>query len=368
MGSPSASIFVVASLLLLSPSTALSEDQRMEASTAPPSGGARRRLPFYFVPATLPGQEAWTDTMVRDITTTRSITNQLPLGFLTKNSGKKENGIQPRQYNRTRRDQPGARSPAIGDAGAKGFDGQTQTSTRPLQDSSSPGILVHSVRVLGDTDHSVVLAWRVGPINWDMRRSHGTDGIIGPTEEIRARDPDGEREGRTENEEGGSTVKERGTGRGTGRRGRMGAPGSGGFSILYARLGEQQMRRLRVPPDHTRATVPGLEPYAPYVACVVTRSGIGRRWQHMPRREQCVVFSTDEAAHAAGTQRFINAVVACVAGVISAPLAALLCCSAVKRRCRRMYGQRFQGTGRCGRGKGAGGEGSRNVMLEGVPV
>ncbi|CAM9349655.1 unnamed protein product [Lampetra planeri] len=305
MGSASASIFVVASLLLLlSPSTALSEDQRMEASTAPPSGGARvggRR-------------ESW-----RLQSCSKAVAPHMPMAL----------------------------------------DGQ---------DSSSPGILVHSVRVLGDTDHSVVLAWRVGPMNGDMRRSHGADGIIGPTEEIRARDPDGEREGRTENEEGGSTVKERGTGRGTGRRGRMGAPGSAGFSILYARLGEQQMRRLHVPPDHTRATVPGLEPYVPYVACVVTRSGIGRRWQHMPRREQCVVFSTDEAAHAASTQRFINAVVACVAGVISAPLAALLCCGAVKRRCRRMYGQRFQGTGRCGRGKGAGGEGSRNVMLEGVPV
>lgn len=133
--------------------------------------------------------------------------------------------------------------------------------------------VVRSVKVIGDTDHTVSLNWRA------------------PT-----------------------------------------ATNTTEFSVLYAIFGERDMRRLNVGAGRNRITIDGLVPKTKYIACVCVKGLI-------PKKEQCVIFSTDEAASASGTQKLINVVVITVACVIAVPLTLIVCCGALKKRCQKLLGQ-----------------------------
>lgn len=133
--------------------------------------------------------------------------------------------------------------------------------------------VVRSVKVIGDTDHTVSLNWRA------------------PT-----------------------------------------ATNTTEFSILYAIFGERDMRRINVGAGRNRITIDGLVPKTKYIACVCVKGLI-------PKKEQCVIFSTDEAASASGTQKLINVVVITVACVIAVPLTLIVCCGALKKRCQKLLGR-----------------------------
>ncbi|XP_060745307.1 leucine-rich repeat, immunoglobulin-like domain and transmembrane domain-containing protein 1 [Tachysurus vachellii] len=105
------------------------------------------------------------------------------------------------------------------------------------------------------------------------------------------------------------------------------------FSVLYAVFGERDMRRINVGPGKHRVTIEGLVPKTKYIACVCVKGLI-------PKKEQCVIFSTDEAASASGTQKLINVVVITVACVIAVPLTLIVCCGALKRRLQKLMGRR----------------------------
>ncbi|XP_018593552.1 leucine-rich repeat, immunoglobulin-like domain and transmembrane domain-containing protein 1a [Scleropages formosus] len=152
----------------------------------------------------------------------------------------------------------------------KGF-GNLAANTSSLQ--QYPERMVRSVKVIGDTDHTVSL-------NWKAPAAKNT------------------------------TV----------------------FSVLYAIFGERDMRRINVSPGQSRITIEGLVPKTKYIACVCVKGLI-------PKKEQCVIFSTDEAANATGTQKLINAVVITVACVIAVPLTVIVCCGALKRRCKKLLGK-----------------------------
>ncbi|XP_004641278.1 leucine-rich repeat, immunoglobulin-like domain and transmembrane domain-containing protein 1 [Octodon degus] len=100
------------------------------------------------------------------------------------------------------------------------------------------------------------------------------------------------------------------------------------FSVLYAVFGQRDMQRVTVQPGMTSVTIQGLTPKTKYVACVCARGQV-------PRKEQCVIFSTDEVAEAEGTQRLINMVVISVAATTALPPTLLVCCGALRRRCRK---------------------------------
>lgn len=133
--------------------------------------------------------------------------------------------------------------------------------------------IVRSVKVIGDTDHTVSLNWRA------------------PT-----------------------------------------ATNATEFSVLYAIFGERDMRRINVGAGKNRITIDGLVPKTKYIACVCVKGLI-------PKKEQCVIFSTDEAASASGTQKLINVVVITVACVIAVPLTLIVCCGALKKRCQKLLGR-----------------------------
>uniref|UniRef100_A0A8D1EV54 Leucine rich repeat, Ig-like and transmembrane domains 1 n=1 Tax=Sus scrofa TaxID=9823 RepID=A0A8D1EV54_PIG len=97
------------------------------------------------------------------------------------------------------------------------------------------------------------------------------------------------------------------------------------FSVLYTVFGQRDMQRVVVQPGKTTVTIRGLVPKIKYVACVCVQGLV-------PRKEQCIIFSTDEVADAEATQRLINVVVISVAAVIALPLTLLVCCSALRRR------------------------------------
>ncbi|KAM5236003.1 leucine-rich repeat, immunoglobulin-like domain and transmembrane domain-containing protein 1 [Ctenodactylus gundi] len=100
------------------------------------------------------------------------------------------------------------------------------------------------------------------------------------------------------------------------------------FSVLYAIFGQRDMQRMTVQPGKTSVTIEGLKPKTKYVACVCARGLV-------PRKEQCVIFSTDKVADAEGTQRLINMVVISVAATIALPPTLLVCCGVIRRRCRK---------------------------------
>ncbi|KAM4525151.1 leucine-rich repeat, immunoglobulin-like domain and transmembrane domain-containing protein 1b [Odontesthes bonariensis] len=104
------------------------------------------------------------------------------------------------------------------------------------------------------------------------------------------------------------------------------------FSVLYAVFGERDMRRINVGAGKNRITIEGLVPKTKYIACVCVKGLI-------PKKEQCVIFSTDEAASASSTQKLINVVVITVACVIAVPLTLIVCCGALKKRCQKMMGR-----------------------------
>ncbi|CAN9499765.1 unnamed protein product [Ophioblennius macclurei] len=105
------------------------------------------------------------------------------------------------------------------------------------------------------------------------------------------------------------------------------------FSVLYAVFGERDMRKINVGAGQNRVTIDGLVPRTKYIACVCVKGLI-------PKKEQCVIFSTDEAASATGTQRLINVIVITVACVIAVPLTVIVCCGALKRRIQKYWGKK----------------------------
>ncbi|XP_029466560.1 leucine-rich repeat, immunoglobulin-like domain and transmembrane domain-containing protein 1 [Rhinatrema bivittatum] len=134
--------------------------------------------------------------------------------------------------------------------------------------------LVRALKVIGDTDHSISLAWKAPP-----------------TKNVTS------------------------------------------FNILYAIFGEKDMHRINVEPRKTKITIDGLMPKTKYIACVCMKGLI-------PRKEQCIIFSTDEAASAGGTQKLINLVVISVACVIAVPLTLVVCCGELKRHCKKCLGRK----------------------------
>ncbi|KAF7220306.1 leucine-rich repeat, immunoglobulin-like domain and transmembrane domain-containing protein 1a [Nothobranchius furzeri] len=105
------------------------------------------------------------------------------------------------------------------------------------------------------------------------------------------------------------------------------------FSVLYAVFGERDMRKINVRAGQNRVTIDGLVPRTKYIACVCVKGLI-------PKKEQCVIFSTDEAASATGTQKLINVIVITVACVIAVPLTVIVCCGALKRRIKKYWGKK----------------------------
>ena len=137
--------------------------------------------------------------------------------------------------------------------------------------------IVRSVKVIGDTDHTVSLNWRAPT-------------AINTTE----------------------------------------------FSVLYAVFGERDMRRINVGAGKNRITIDGLVPKTKYIACVCVKGLI-------PKKEQCVIFSTDEAASASGTQKLINVVVITVACVIAVPLTLIVLLRGAKEALPKAAGAAGQG-------------------------
>lgn len=160
-----------------------------------------------------------------------------------------------------------------------GIDGLLETNLSNLAANTSslqqdPDRVVRSVKVIGDTDHTVCLNWRAPK-----------------------------------------------------------AKNTTAFSVLYAIFGERDMRRINVNPGNNRITIEGLMPKTKYIACVCVKGLI-------PKKEQCVIFSTDAAASANGTQKLINVVVITVACVIAVPLTVIVCCGALKRKIQKFLGKK----------------------------
>ncbi|XP_043911555.1 leucine-rich repeat, immunoglobulin-like domain and transmembrane domain-containing protein 1 [Protopterus annectens] len=148
--------------------------------------------------------------------------------------------------------------------------GGYKSTLNPTSNQQEQENLIRSVKVIGDTEHSITLAWK---------SPYGKNTTI--------------------------------------------------FNVLYAVFGERNMNKITGDPGKTIIKIEGLEPKTKYIACVCGKGLI-------PKKENCAIFSTDEAVTAGGTQKLINVVVISVACVIAVPLTLVVCCGALKRHCKKL--------------------------------
>nr|DBA28884.1 TPA: hypothetical protein GDO54_009172 [Pyxicephalus adspersus] len=61
---------------------------------------------------------------------------------------------------------------------------------------------------------------------------------------------------------------------------------SSSLTVLYSKYGEEEMLRLSTDPSKNKVTIDGLQPGTKYMACVCPKAA-------RPKKDQCIVFSTD---------------------------------------------------------------------------
>ncbi|XP_007668337.2 leucine-rich repeat, immunoglobulin-like domain and transmembrane domain-containing protein 3 isoform X2 [Ornithorhynchus anatinus] len=92
-----------------------------------------------------------------------------------------------------------------------------------------------------------------------------------------------------------------------------GTTDSPAVTVFYSRYGEGDMLPLSTDPSKSKITIDGLKPGIRYVACVCPRGAA-------PRKDQCVIFSTDQMNEESGGPVSLLAVASGIACVLVLPL------------------------------------------------
>ncbi|XP_030048381.1 leucine-rich repeat, immunoglobulin-like domain and transmembrane domain-containing protein 3 [Microcaecilia unicolor] len=99
------------------------------------------------------------------------------------------------------------------------------------------------------------------------------------------------------------------------------------LAVLYSKYGEKDMLLLSIGPSKSRITIDGLQPGTKYIACVCPKGT-------PPKKDQCIVFSTDGVSMESSFQVSILVVVGIAACVILIPLVFILLYKVVKLQCK----------------------------------
>ncbi|XP_053317458.1 leucine-rich repeat, immunoglobulin-like domain and transmembrane domain-containing protein 3 [Spea bombifrons] len=100
------------------------------------------------------------------------------------------------------------------------------------------------------------------------------------------------------------------------------------LTVLYSKYGDEEMLKLSTDLSKNRVTIDGLQPSTKYMACVCPKST-------PPKKDQCIVFSTDSLLTTeSGSQVSILVVASSVACVVILPVIFILLYKVVKLQCK----------------------------------
>ncbi|XP_063316125.1 leucine-rich repeat, immunoglobulin-like domain and transmembrane domain-containing protein 3 [Pelobates fuscus] len=100
------------------------------------------------------------------------------------------------------------------------------------------------------------------------------------------------------------------------------------LTVLYSKYGDEEMLRLSTDPRKNKVTIDGLQPNTKYMACVCPKSTA-------PRKDQCIVFSTDSLLTTEnGSQISILVIASSVGCVIILPVIFVLLYKVIKLQCK----------------------------------
>ncbi|MEE6461805.1 hypothetical protein FKM82_001409 [Ascaphus truei] len=93
----------------------------------------------------------------------------------------------------------------------------------------------------------------------------------------------------------------------------LNATNSSALTVLYSKYGEEEMLRLSTDVSKNKVTIDGLQPGTKYMACVCHKGA-------QPKKDQCIVFSTDGLTIESSSEVSVLVVASSVACVIILPL------------------------------------------------
>uniref|UniRef100_UPI00398E4BF1 leucine-rich repeat, immunoglobulin-like domain and transmembrane domain-containing protein 3a n=1 Tax=Pristiophorus japonicus TaxID=55135 RepID=UPI00398E4BF1 len=99
------------------------------------------------------------------------------------------------------------------------------------------------------------------------------------------------------------------------------------LNVLYSKYGEKDVQKINIDPNKSKISIDGLTPNTKYTACICPK-GI------QPKREQCVVFSTEGETNTSSHQTLLIIIVS-IGCVIAVGLLFTLCYVVVKVHCKR---------------------------------
>ncbi|XP_048400774.1 leucine-rich repeat, immunoglobulin-like domain and transmembrane domain-containing protein 3 [Stegostoma tigrinum] len=90
------------------------------------------------------------------------------------------------------------------------------------------------------------------------------------------------------------------------------------LNVLYSKYGEKDVQKVNVDPSKSKISLGGLTPNTKYTACICPK-GI------QPKKEQCIVFSTEGEPNTSGHQTLLTIIGAVLGCIIGAGLLLMLC-------------------------------------------
>ncbi|KAM4808937.1 leucine-rich repeat, immunoglobulin-like domain and transmembrane domain-containing protein 3 isoform 3-T3 [Rhinophrynus dorsalis] len=105
---------------------------------------------------------------------------------------------------------------------------------------------------------------------------------------------------------------------------------SSALTVLYSKYGEEDMLRLSTDPSKNRVTIDGLQPRTKYMACVCPKAA-------QPKKDQCIVFSTDSLTTETNSQVSILIIVSSVACIVVLPIIFFLLYKVMKLQCKPKF-------------------------------
>ncbi|XP_067863239.1 leucine-rich repeat, immunoglobulin-like domain and transmembrane domain-containing protein 3a [Heptranchias perlo] len=100
------------------------------------------------------------------------------------------------------------------------------------------------------------------------------------------------------------------------------------LNVVYSKYGEKDVQKIDIDPSKSKISIGGLTPNTKYMACICPK-GI------QPKKEQCVVFSTEGETNTSGHQTLLIIIVVSIGCVIAVGLLFMLCYAVVKVHCKR---------------------------------
>uniref|UniRef100_A0A4W3HIP9 Info leucine-rich repeat, immunoglobulin-like and transmembrane domains 3a n=1 Tax=Callorhinchus milii TaxID=7868 RepID=A0A4W3HIP9_CALMI len=100
------------------------------------------------------------------------------------------------------------------------------------------------------------------------------------------------------------------------------------LNLLYSKYGEKTMQKINIDSGESKVSIDRLTPNTKYMACICPKG-------MKPKKEQCVVFSTEQENNTKSYQTLLNIVVICIGCAVTLPILFMVVYVVVKAQCKR---------------------------------